>query len=454
MKNFIIKQLNLKEDDIEKIDFISYESHLDITITLKVIPHVCPVCSCVTTSTKDYATRVLSNKIMISCDTNIYYRQRRMKCPNCGKTFVEFNPFNAGRGKLTQLEIENILKDLKPYNVTYSFVARKYDISVETVINTFDKHVQIERKILPEIMCFDEFYFNRTSKYKYAFLIMNFKNKLIIDVVESRRNEKLVEYFHSIPISERNNVKYIIIDMYRNYADLIRIFFKQAIICIDSFHVMKNINSAMDTIRKQVMRKYKDDKKSLNYKLLKYRYELLFKHHDYLEFEELKYDKITGYHISENGLVERILKIDSRLKKAYELKEMYADFNEITEVKFERSKQEEKLEKIIYAYITSGLEPFEDMGATLKKWKEEILNSFKWVDGRRLSNGPIEGKNNYIKKILSNANGMVNFKRARNRIMYSQNQYEGYSKYEKPNTIKGKGVARGKYKTKKNLDNN
>lgn len=49
---------------------------------------------------------------------------------------------------------------------------------------------------------------------------------------------------------------------------------------------------------------------------------------------------------------------------------------------------------------------------TLTNWKQEILNSFHWYDGRRLSNGPIEGKNNYIKKIISNANGLSNFKRA------------------------------------------
>lgn len=38
----------------------------------------------------------------------------------------------------------------------------------------------------------------------------------------------------------------------------------------------------------------------------------------------------------------------------------------------------------------------------------------------------MERKNNYIKKILYNGNGMLNFERARNRILYSQNRYENY----------------------------
>lgn len=43
----------------------------------------------------------------------------------------------------------------------------------------------------------------------------------------------------------------------------------------------------------------------------------------------------------------------------------------------------------------------------------------------------IEGKNNYIKKILSNANGIVNFERARIKLIYSQNQRESYTLHQK-----------------------
>ncbi|EQM95773.1 hypothetical protein MBAG_03565 [Coprobacillus sp. D7] len=39
----------------------------------------------------------------------------------------------------------------------------------------------------------------------------------------------------------------------------------------------------------------------------------------------------------------------------------------------------------------------------------------------------LKEKNNYVKKILSNENGMTNFDRARNRIMYSQNLLDTYT---------------------------
>jgi len=86
---------------------------------------------------------------------------------------------------------------------------------------------------------------------------------------------------------------------------------------------------------------------------------------------------------------------------------------------------------------SSGISEFEDVAATLENWEEEILASFVWIGNRRVTNGPIEGKNNYVKKILNNANGMQNFARARNRIMYSQNRYEKPTMNKKdPNNVR------------------
>ena len=101
--------------------------------------------------------------------------------------------------------------------------------------------------------------------------------------------------------------------------------------------------------------------------------------------------------------------------------------------------KEAELRSLIKRCKKSGIEEMNELADTLETWKTEILNSFTWIGNRRISNGPIEGKNNYIKKILSNANGLTNFERARNRIMYSQNKYETYSSSEHLSSPKFKG---------------
>ena len=108
-----------------------------------------------------------------------------------------------------------------------------------------------------------------------------------------------------------------------------------------------------------------------------------------------------------------------------------------------------ELTNLIKRFRHTQVEESIKVAETLNNWKEEILNSFVWINNRRISNGPVEGKNNYIKKILSNANGMVNFKRARNRILYSQNKYETYSTKEHKDKIKRTSTPRGTYKKNK-----
>jgi transposase len=61
-------------------------------------------------------------------------------------------------------------------------------------------------------------------------------------------------------------------------------------------------------------------------------------------------------------------------------------------------------------------------GKTLVKWRSEIKNSFMRIDGRRVSNGPIESTNNKIKTVIKTANGIRKFSRFRNRVLYSINK--------------------------------
>ena len=47
------------------------------------------------------------------------------------------------------------------------------------------------------------------------------------------------------------------------------------------------------------------------------------------------------------------------------------------------------------------------VGRTMNKWKVEILNSVTWIDVRRISNGPMESRNNIIKLLIHNAEVIV-----------------------------------------------
>lgn len=449
IKERIIFKLNLSPDDVESLDIVPSDDNTsdNFLLTLKRKDHVCPSCGCITQKIKDYRIRKIKCKIFSDSDTTVLYNCRRYVCPKCGKTFFERQSFTGSRKMVSPSITAQILDALKQYNSTFSSVAREFDLSVTTVIDIFDKHVQIDPKPLPAVMCWDEFYFNRHSKYKYAFMMLNFRNNAIIDILESRRTPFLDDYFFQIPIQQRNKVKIIIIDMNENYRNIAGIYFPNAKLCVDSFHVVKYFNDALNKTRKKIMRRFKDKKTTVEYRLLKYRSYLLFKSQTNVDYVNKHYERILGYHITKRALLNEILKIDPELDKIYEIKEQYLDFNKAKEETFTGIEAKEKeLDKLIQTCIESEISQLIQCGKLLKKWHKEILNSFDWIDHRRLSNGPIEGKNNYVKKILNNANGYSNFQRSRNKIMYSQNHYETYSVAEHQNTVKRKGKKRGKYK--------
>lgn len=431
----VIPNTNLYEKDCKKFKMVRKDSgETDYYVTLKNNGGRCPCCGKYVTKCKD----LIKKKIIHDNKQIIYYSARRLKC-ECGKTFYEENPFVSKEETIVSNNLlKRILEELKRYNHTFLEVAERFNLSINKVIELFDTHVQIKRKALREVISVDEFYFSRRAKNKYAFMILGLNGE-IIDILKSRRKSYLLDYFKYIPQEERDRVKYVTMDMNDVYKTVIYRRFKDAIICIDSFHVIKDMNDELDRLRKEIMEKYKDKKYSEEYHLLKHHNNVLFK--EDLD-EEYHYSKYFHCEMNEVDYLNRILKIDPVLTKTYQEIKRYYYFNRYWN-EYTPSEALDYINSLINEWFVSDNKHLIKLANTLDNWKEFIANSFipyKRNNGEtvRLSNGKIEGKNSYIKKMLKLANGYANFDRFRNRAMYCENYYETYSENKLPNTVKRK----------------
>ena len=428
----VIPDTGIYEKDVKKFRIVrkeNEESHY--YVTLKNKGGRCPCCSKYTTKCKD----LILKRIVHDERKIIHYSARRLKC-ECGKTFYEENPFLKDEMKISAHLTVRILEELKRYNHTFLEVAQRYSISVTKVIEIFDTHVQVKRKGLREVISVDEFYFSRRSKNKYAFMILSLNGE-IIDILRSRRKARLLDYFKYIPKEERDRVKYVTMDMNEIYKDVISRRFRNATVCIDSFHVIKMMNDELDKLRRKVMKRYENEKRSDEYYLLKHKNYVLYKEN--LE-EEYHYSKHFHYLVNDVDYLNMILRIDEELTKTYQEIKRYYYFNHYW-YEYTRKEALEYIEGFIDDCYRSDIHYLMTIGSTLDNWKEEIANSFvpyKRHNGKtvRLSNGKIEGKNSYIKKMLKLANGYSNFERFRNRAMYCENYFETYSIEKLPNTVK------------------
>ena len=432
MSNWYLKEISDLSLDENKTKIISSKSTVVILAYLIEQEQICPVCYKSNYSKNGHIMKIIKDASQLRRLIIIKLNIQRYICKECGNSFYEDNPYTNPYELLTKESIVCIMHSLLYDNATYESVAREMHLSRQTIMKVFDRYYEYNKGELPEILSFDEKSNNdRNTKSPYIFIIVDFMKHKIYDILPSRYKISLNKYFSKYSEQVRKKVKYVTMDMWDSYRDVAKCQFKNAIIAVDSFHVMENLNRAMTKIRVSIMQKYNEKTENIidnstNYYLLKKYHYFFTKEFDDITDKSIFIPK-EHVHLSKHKLLEKLLKIDPRLDKSYKLVSKYREFNKTC--RYENAREE--LEDLIELFANSNEIVFEEFAATLTNWKDEIINSFITVkdhysDGeeynRRLSNGLIEGLNSTIARLQMNARGYSNYWRMRNRIIYVVNK--------------------------------
>ena len=445
MNDFITTLLGVKESEVEYCKETVKNRKHTFYIRLVNRGQRCPECGYYTREIKEYRNKHITHSVLLNETSEILYNARRFLCPKCGKTFYEDNPFTEQYSRISDKTVENVLALLKNYNETFSSVAKKVNLSAQKVMNIFDERVQIGRKELSESIGIDEFYFSRHASKKYALMVLSLNKGYVIDLLPSRDKHRLHSYFHRIPKEEREKVKFISIDMNENYRDVLYSCFPNAKICADPFHVVRRVFDSLDRIRLSLLRKFENDKRSDQYYLLKYQKHLLFEEIQYQNYSDVKKNHHFKYHLTDLQKRNMLLSISGDLERSYYLCQRYKSFDRSLGSPIEKA---EELDLIINKMFDSQITELVSLAATLLNWHIEIINSFFTISKRvsdhngnsfrktvRVTSGPVEGRNKYIKIIIRLANGFSNFDRFRNRALYVLNKNDSPSDMRIENSV-------------------
>ena len=326
MNNDTIKLLNLEEKNIDltKSHVDKVNGELVCTIVLNNTTKCCKDCGSTSICSHGYTPKKITHSISTNQPCILNYRARRFRCKDCGKTFLEHNPFCQKDEKLSLYTDIKIMEKLRSHTTTFTSVSRDLNVSIQTVVNVFDHYSSGSRLPLDEAICIDEIYTNKLTKKKYSCVIMNFKTKQVIDLYPSRLKYDLIENFMRIPLEERKRVKYVIIDMWDTYKKVSLDVFPNAIVAVDSFHVIKHLNLAIDMIRLKVMRKYdkghsKLENAEMYYYMLKKFHYFFTKNYDNIYDGNIKIPKLrTSW--DKHAIKKYLLEIDTDLNYAYKKK--------------------------------------------------------------------------------------------------------------------------------------
>ena len=444
-QNDILALFNLESEDIEDISYSNEADLAIIRILLRPDYPPCPDCGNPDVVIKGYELKKINHGILTDRKCILHYSARRYRCPICGRTFYEHNPFVFSSMKISALTVESVLKDLKSQTETFSSVAKRYHISPTTAASIFDQHVQLPRLPLPELMSIDENYafFHKGENSKYIFVMLDYRTGNAIDILPSRRLDYLKDYFLKIPKEERKNVKMIATDMYKEYRTLIKDVFQDSLHTVDHFHLVQELSRKTDSVRIRVMKsvpKYIKDtnKQTPEYYLLKSFHWLIFKREDALDTDKKPLFDINRERRMNNKLQRMLNYYDIRklieaihpdLEAAWRLKDDVVDFYDENTI----DTAEEALNELIRKFYRSGIPEMIKFGRTLRNWKQEIINSFTVVGVRhkvdketgqvvisevKLNTNISETKNSIIKTLKKSANGYTCWPRFRNRCLY------------------------------------
>lgn len=451
-----IKMFNISNESVDNIDINYQDNTLIINISLMKKIHNCPVCKHETNKIKDYYTKTFTHQIITNQNTKIFYKARRYICPNCSKTFYEDNPFIFKNTTLSPLTVFNVLDDLKKSNETFSSVANRYFLSITTIQSIFDTHVKINRSPLPEILLIDEVYIKRGS---YACVMVDFKQRTICELLAERKKDFLVNYLLTIPIEERKNVKYVCCDMWETYRSITQLYLPNTKVIVDKFHIIQELSRRVEQVRIEIMKNLKPqpikefesvkakadyDEQDKNYYLMKKFNWTLFNTLTFNPNKKKRYNKKLGRYLNIYDIKQELLKIDPLINKMDNLYFYLSKF--FKECTIDNAREE--LDNLIKKFEEFEHEEVAKFANTLKRWKNEIINSFiivgeetisitnkktkethKKIKPIRVSNGVIERVNKTIKDLKRNANGYNNFERFRQRVFYVVNKNSSYTHY-------------------------
>ena len=360
----------------------------EIFIELPKEPHVCPCCGHKTSHVHDYRQQTVKDIPSFGKHTVLILRKRRYHCSFCGKHFFEEVLFLPRYSRMTSRLAAYIISNLSDVR-SFTSVAREVNLSISTVIRVFDYVNYGKPKQLPKVVSIDEFKGN-TDREKYQCILTDPANHRIVDILPTRCSFQLTRYFSQL---DRSQTTHFVSDMWGPYADIAKIYFKNAVYVIDKYHFIRQIFWAFEAIRKEEQKKFSKTRR-IYFKRSRV---LLNKRYKFLTPEQKQQ-------------VDLMLYASSRLLTAYSLKEQ---FFEVLNSKDSDSARM-ALSRWIMAAQNSGLEKFINCGNTLVRWSKGILNSF----GCPYTNGFTEGVNNKIKVLKRNAYGYRNFRRFRNRILH------------------------------------
>lgn len=342
--------------------------------------------------------------------TYLRYRPKRYRCLECAErpTSTQQVEWHEPNSQHSVVYDEHLL--LQMVNSTVEDVSVKEGASYDSVLGVLERRISAKvdwgQYTGLRVLGLDEIALKKGHRNFVVIVTARLAGGrvVILGVLADRQKDTVIDFLRSIPERLKQTIHTVCCDMYEGYTEAVRAELKTAQIVIDRFHVAKAYRGGLDDLRKQELKRLKQELDETDYKQLKGSMWALRKHRE-------------DWTPEDRQVLRRLFAYSPKLKLAHHLQEQ---LTVILDQPITQSVAKIKIQAWIKRVKQSDLSCFDDFLKTLDHWWEEITNYFI----QRANSGFVEGLNNKIKVLKRRCYGLFNLDHIFQRIFLD---LEGYA---------------------------
>jgi transposase len=318
-----------------------------------------------------------------------FYAMRRVNCPFCGVK-VETVPWATGKSGLTKAYAWFLATWAK--RMSWAEVARSFQASWESVFRSVEMAVEwgLLHRCLGGIKSigFDEVLWHRGYKFLTVVYQIDEGDRRLLWVGRDRTVKTALRFFRQFGRERAAALQFVCSDMWKPYLKVIAKKAAQAIHVLDRFHIMANMNKAIDEVRAKEAKELKA--KGRGAVLKGARWTLLKRPENRTPSQELKLSELLRHNL--RAVRSYLLREEFQLFWVYLSPHWAGVF----------------LDRWCTKVMRSRIEPMKKMARSLRNHKPLILN---WFRARgQVSTGAVEGLNNKLKVVTRRAFGFRTYR--------------------------------------------
>lgn len=317
------------------------------------------------------------------------YRMRRVQCPTCG-IVVESVPWAEGKHQLTTSYQWFLARWAK--KLSWSEVANSFNTNWSTVLRAVRSAVQWGRAHINladiNAIGIDEIAWKKGHNH-YLTLVYQIDERVrrLLWIGEHRKVKTLLKFFRWFGAERTSYLKFICSDMWQPYLKVIAYKAKNATHVLDRFHIMANMNKAIEAVRRQEVGKLKAG--GYEPVLAGSRWCILKRPENLTEKQEMKLAELLRYNL--------------KTVRSYLLKEDFQSFWYYVSPYW----AEKFLERWCRRVMVSRIEPMKKVARSLRTHRDLIVN---WFGAKgTVSTGTVEGLNTKAKLTTRKAYGYSSY---------------------------------------------